>query len=137
MLSVPHGGGAGCVGSRRIARPDFLGAAVLWSAERSQQADDGNLAVAEMVDALKENAGRWRAFKDARGPWLGISEVWMNAQYTQTIDSAMAWTSDMSRRASIGDLDEEELKGVLRRNAKLWKLFGEARTGTPPEKEGD
>jgi len=114
---------------------DRLGSAVLWSAEKTQVADTGDLTTAEMVRALKDNAAKWRAFKEARGPWLGISEVWMNAGYSRLFDKTAAWTFDMSRRASGGSLDEDELKDVLRQNAKLWKLFDEGRRGIAPEEE--
>jgi len=128
---------AGCGMVMNGEYSDRLAAAVLWSASESQKADNGDLTTAEMVQALKDNAAKWRDFKQARGPWLGVSEVWMNASYSLMLDRSVGWTSDMARRASAGSLDENSLKHILQTNARLWKLFGEARKGIAPEEEDE
>ncbi|HUX01397.1 MAG TPA: hypothetical protein VMY35_10510 [Phycisphaerae bacterium] len=127
---------AGCGMMMNSDYADRLDNAVLWSAEKATKAEAGDLATTEMAQAVAENAERWRAFKDARGPWLGVSAVWMNAGYTRVLDKTVAWTADMARRASAGELDDGQLKHVLRSTARFWRLFADGRKGVAPEGEG-
>ena len=59
----------------------------------------------------------------------GCSGVLMNAQYATLLDKTVAFSSEVSARASAGTLTPDEMKQALAQEAALWRAFQAARDG--------
>jgi len=125
---------AGCGLAMNADYAERLDRQAMLAEVQHQKAEAGDLEPADMAAVLKASAAEWKAFQQARGPWFGLSPVWMNTEYTQRVDKTVAWTADMVRRTEAGNLDEAQLKRVLAADSKLWRLFNEARVA-PEEDE--
>jgi len=124
---------SGCGLAMNAEYAERLDNAVLVVSEQARMAEEGKLSDAEMVQAIQDNVPRLQAFKDARGPWLGVSKVWMNTEQSLLLDKTLAWTKDMARRATGGVLTSDEMKHILRIEDELWVLFRATLAGTVPE----
>ena len=123
-------GGCGVImNSEQSARLDVN---ATWAAVKAAE----TLTPEEALAAIQDNAVWWKAFKDAKGPWIGVSDVWLNAEYSMRLDECVAWANDMARRGAAGEFSPDDLKRVLANHATLWRLFREARDGIAPAEEG-
>jgi len=59
----------------------------------------------------------------------GCSGVMMNAEYSTLLDQTTAWSSTAAAQADANTLDANDLKTVIRTEAKLWAKFRNARDG--------
>jgi len=108
---------------------------VMLSAAQSDQAEAGTLSDAAMTEIVRANPPKWQVFKDARGPWMGFSKVYLNAGYTRLLDKTLAWSKDMARRSVAGELETDDLVWVLQITKWHWQDFADARDGIAPEEE--
>ena len=63
----------------------------------------------------------------------GCSGVVMNAEFSTQLDKWAASSKDAADRAEAGAATEEQKTIWLRQDAKMWKLFQDARDGKEPE----
>ncbi|MBA7576283.1 hypothetical protein ES708_18122 [subsurface metagenome] len=123
----------GCGVMMNSAQSERLDITATWAATAVATAETEEAVLA----AIKDNATNWKTFKDAKGPWCGFSDVWMNAEYSMRLDECVAWANDMERRAVAGDMVLDQMRRVLETHSTLWQLFREARDGIAPTEEDD